>query len=807
MSTFESLSQKVARRDVVCGVVGLGYVGLPLAVEMGKAGLTVIGLEVSPRVVDLVNRGESHIKDVAAADVTALRDAGRLEATTDMARLSACDVISICVPTPLGKTKDPDMSFVVAASEAVAEALRPGQLIVLESTTYPGTTREVLLPLFERRGLAVGEDFYLCFSPERVDPGNGRWHTKNTPKVLGGVTPQCVELGKRVYELFIDQVVPVSSPEAAELTKLLENTFRMINNGLVNEMAVIADKLGVDIWEVIEAAATKPFGFMKFTPGPGLGGHCIPLDPHYLAWKMRTLHYKTRMIELAGEINTEMPSFWVSKVQDALNDAGKALKGSRVLVLGVAYKKDIDDLRESPALEILDLLHSKGVDVSYHDPFVPEIRDDGHTPPGAVGVSVSLTDDALREADAVMVVTDHSSIDDARVGRLARIIIDTRHACARARDAARDARARARLSARTGPPESTAGRVFRVVLVGCGRISERHFEAIASQKSLRLVAVCDELPERARRAGEQMSVPFFTSFAELLETVPADVAAICTPSGLHPRHGIMASERGLHVICEKPMATRLDEADELVRMCDEAGVHLFVVKQNRLNPAIQLLKRSIDQGRFGRIYLANTTVRWNRPQQYYDMAPWRGTWEFDGGAFMNQASHYVDMIQWLAGPVDSVVAKTATLARRIEGEDTGVAILHFRSGALGTIEVTMLTYPRNMEGSITIIGEQGTVKVGGTALNRIEHWDFAEYDDIDREAEALRAAPNPLSVYGSGHRPYYENVVRVLRGEAAPGTDGREGRKSLELILGIYESARAEREIALPLRSFAGPNP
>jgi UDP-N-acetyl-2-amino-2-deoxyglucuronate dehydrogenase len=346
-------------------------------------------------------------------------------------------------------------------------------------------------------------------------------------------------------------------------------------------------------------------------------------------------------------------------------------------------------------------------------------------------------------------------------------------------------------------------RPFRVALVGCGRISERHFDAIESNPHLTLVAVCDDIPERARLAGEKMSVPAFTNYASMLAEAPADVAAICTPSGLHPRHGIMAAERGLHVLCEKPMATRLEEADALVRACDEAGVYLFVVKQNRLNPAIQLLKRSIDRGRFGRIYLANTTVRWNRPQSYYDMAPWRGTWEFDGGAFMNQASHYVDMIQWLVGPVTSVTARTVTLARRIESEDTGVALLRFRNGALGVIEVTMLTYPRNMEGSITIIGEKGTVKVGGTALNRIEHWEFAEYDDIDREAEALKAAPNPLSVYGSGHRPYYENVVKVLRGEAAPGTDGREGRKSLELILGIYESARAEREIALPLRTFS----
>ena len=348
-----------------------------------------------------------------------------------------------------------------------------------------------------------------------------------------------------------------------------------------------------------------------------------------------------------------------------------------------------------------------------------------------------------------------------------------------------------------------AGRRFRVLLVGCGRISERHLDAIAAHRDLQLVAVCDEISERARAAGERHGVPAFTSYGAMLAESDADVAVICTPSGLHPRHGIMAAERGLHVVCEKPMATRLEEADALVHACDEAGVHLFVVKQNRLNPGIVLLKRAMDKGRFGRVYLANTTVRWNRPQSYYDMAPWRGTWEFDGGAFMNQASHYVDMIQWLAGPVDSVSARTATLGRRIETEDTGVALLRFRDGALGVIEVTMLAFPRNLEGSITVLGEKGSVKIGGTALNRIEHWEFAEYDDDDREAELLRQAPNPLSVYGSGHRPYYDNVVRVLKGEAAPGTDGREGRKSLELILGIYEAARTGREVALPLRTFS----
>ncbi|HXE61511.1 MAG TPA: nucleotide sugar dehydrogenase [Gemmatimonadaceae bacterium] len=432
MSTYDALSDKIGQRRVTCGVVGLGYVGLPLAIEMGHAGLRVIGFEKSARVVELVNGGGSHIKDVAEKDVAALRKSGTLEATLDMSRLAECDVISICVPTPLGKTKDPDMSFVVAATDSVAETLRPGQLIVLESTTYPGTTREVLLPTFEKRDLQVGEDFFLCFSPERVDPGNPKWHTKNTPKVLGGITEQCTKLGEQVYELFIDEVVPVSSPEAAELTKLLENTFRMINIGLVNEMAVICDKLGVSVWEVIDAAATKPFGFMKFSPGPGLGGHCIPLDPHYLAWKMRTLHYKTRMIELAGEINTEMPAFWVGKVADALNDAGKPMRGARILVLGVAYKKDIDDLRESPALDILDLLSKKGAEARYHDPFVTEIVNDGHTPDGAVGRSVPLTDDAIKGADAVIIVTDHTAIDYARVKRLAAIVIDSRNALARA---------------------------------------------------------------------------------------------------------------------------------------------------------------------------------------------------------------------------------------------------------------------------------------------------------------------------------------------------------------------------------------
>ncbi|MFL5576495.1 MAG: Gfo/Idh/MocA family protein [Gemmatimonadaceae bacterium] len=340
---------------------------------------------------------------------------------------------------------------------------------------------------------------------------------------------------------------------------------------------------------------------------------------------------------------------------------------------------------------------------------------------------------------------------------------------------------------------------IRVALVGCGRISRNHFEAIARVDGLALSAVCDVVPERAAAAGEQQGVPAFTSYERMLGEAEFDAVAICTPSGLHPQHGIMAALAGKHVISEKPMAISLAAADELVQACDAAGVKLFVVKQNRLNPSIQLLKRAIDRGRFGRIYMANCTVRWTRPQEYYDQAPWRGTWEFDGGAFMNQASHYVDLVQWLVGPVESVMARTATMARRIEAEDSGVALFKFRSGALGSMEVTMLTYPKNLEGSITILGEKGTVKIGGTAVNRVEHWVFADYDDDDKLVET--ASTNPPTVYGFGHEAYYRNVLAVLRGEALADTDGRAGRKSLELILGIYESAKTGREVPLPLRT------
>ncbi len=427
MNSRDQFLSRVEDRNAVVGVVGLGYVGLPLAVELARSGFRVLGVDVSERVVEGINRGESHIQDVSSELLGAYVGEGLLSATTDLSRLGECDAISICVPTPLNKIKDPDLSYVVSASHAVLHALRPGQLVILESTTYPGTTREVMLPVLEESGMKVGEDFFLCFSPERVDPGNAMWHTRNTPKVIGGVTHACQEAGLALYGRVFDQMVPVESAEAAELVKVYENTFRMINIALANELAQACDKLNVDVWEVIEAASTKPFGFMKFTPGPGLGGHCIPLDPHYLSWKMRTLAFRTRMIELASEINAEMPAFVVQKVSDALNEEAKAVKGSRVLVLGIAYKKDIDDLRESPALDIMRLLQEKGADVVYHDPFCPEIQDDGHTPLRGLPMrSVPLTKEALGGSDLVVVVTDHSTVDYALVAKHAPVVVDTR---------------------------------------------------------------------------------------------------------------------------------------------------------------------------------------------------------------------------------------------------------------------------------------------------------------------------------------------------------------------------------------------
>nr|MBA3403492.1 nucleotide sugar dehydrogenase [Gemmatimonadaceae bacterium] len=369
--------------------------------------------------------GESHIQDVSSAELAGLVESGMFEATADESRLREMNAVSIAVPTPLAKTRDPDMTYVIAAADAIARNCHPGLLIVLESTTYPGTTRELMQPKLEAAGLTVGKDVFLAFSPERVDPGNPIWNTKNTPKVVGGITPACTELASALYASCLESIVPVSSTETAELVKLLENTFRSVNIGLVNEMQIVCDKLGVNVWEVIDAAATKPFGFMKFTPGPGIGGHCIPLDPHYLAWKMRTLNYKTRFIDLASEINSEMPALVVQRVAQALNDQRKSVNGSDVLVLGVAYKKDIDDMRESPALDVIRLLEEKGATVRYHDPHVKSFRENGQE-----RRSIELTDAALADADAVVIITDHTALDYQRVMDVAGALVDTRNATA-----------------------------------------------------------------------------------------------------------------------------------------------------------------------------------------------------------------------------------------------------------------------------------------------------------------------------------------------------------------------------------------
>jgi UDP-N-acetyl-D-glucosamine dehydrogenase len=419
------LLEKIQNRNATVGLIGLGYVGLPLAVEFAKGGFKVIGYDVSERVVRGLMDGRSHIQDVPSSEVAALVRQGKFEATTDEDRLKTADAVSIAVPTPLGKTRDPDMSYVIAAAETVSRTSHAGLIVVLESTTYPGTTREVLLPILEKLGLTIGEDVFLAFSPERVDPGNAHYHTKNTPKVVGGITPACTELATALYSAVIDTVVPVMTTEAAELVKLLENTFRSVNIGLVNEMAIVCDKLGVDIWEVIDAAATKPFGFMKFVPGPGIGGHCIPLDPHYLAWKMRTLNYKTRFIDLASEINSQMPAFVVEKVTHALNDDRKPVNGSRVLIIGVAYKRDIDDIRESPALDVIRLLEQQGAQVVFHDPYIPTFREDGHIRKG-----VTLSPEEITKADAVVIVTDHKSIDYQLLMDHAALIVDSRNATA-----------------------------------------------------------------------------------------------------------------------------------------------------------------------------------------------------------------------------------------------------------------------------------------------------------------------------------------------------------------------------------------
>ena len=425
----DELLQKIKGRGATVGVIGMGYVGLPLAVEFAKGGFTVIGFDVSDRVVKTLMRGESHIQDVSSDDVGKLVKSGKLIATTDASALRGADAVSIAVPTPLVKTRDPDMSYVLAAAQTVAENAHPGLLIVLESTTYPGTTRELLQPRLEELGLVVGKDVFLAFSPERVDPGNPVYHTKNTPKVVGGITPACSEMAAALYATVIDTVVPVSSPEAAELTKLLENTFRSVNIGLVNEMAIMCDKLGVDVWEVIDAASTKPFGFMKFTPGPGIGGHCIPLDPHYLAWKMRTLNYKTRFIDLASEINSEMPAYVVEKVARGLNQDRKAVNGSRVLVMGIAYKRDIDDVRESPALDVIRLLEEQGAEVVFHDPYIRTFREDGHVRNGIE----KLTKEEVQKADAIVIVTDHRNVDYQFLMDNATLIVDSRNVTSKLR--------------------------------------------------------------------------------------------------------------------------------------------------------------------------------------------------------------------------------------------------------------------------------------------------------------------------------------------------------------------------------------
>jgi UDP-N-acetyl-D-glucosamine dehydrogenase len=421
-SSREALESKIREGSAVVGMIGLGYVGLPLSVEFASAGLRVVGLDLAQGKVDAVNRGESYIQDVPGERLRALVRDGRLGATTRADRLAECDAIVICVPTPLGKTKDPDLGMVVDAARSIATHLRPGQLVVLESTTYPGTTEELILPLLEERGLKVGQDFFLAFSPERVDPGNPRFNTRNTPKIIGGVTPACTAVARALYSRALETILPVSSTRAAEMVKLLENTFRSVNIGLVNEVALMCRRLGVDVWEVIDAAATKPFGFMPFYPGPGLGGHCIPIDPLYLSWKLKTLNYRARFIELAGEINSDMPEYVCERVAEALNDRERAVKGSRILVLGVAYKRDIDDVRESPALDILSLLERRGARVSYHDPYVPEIAHDGRRLR-----SVDLVAGA-READLVLIVTDHKAVDYARLLEAAPVVLDTRNA-------------------------------------------------------------------------------------------------------------------------------------------------------------------------------------------------------------------------------------------------------------------------------------------------------------------------------------------------------------------------------------------
>ncbi len=422
VSALETLRDRILKKTAKIGVVGLGYVGLPLAVEFARAGFEVIGIDVQQSKVDQFNSGHSYIKDVKDVVFAPLVGSGKLRATTNFSVIRELDTVDICVPTPLRKTKDPDMSFVVSATDAIAEHIHAGLLVMLESTTYPGTTDELLLPKLQAAGLKVGEDFFLCFSPERVDPGNPKYQTSNIPKVVGGITTACTEIGALFYQQALETVVPVSSTRVAEMVKLLENTFRMINIGLANEMALLCDRMNIDVWEVIDAAATKPFGFMPFYPGPGLGGHCIPIDPFYLSWKSKEAGIEARFIELAGYINGRMPEFVVEKIQYALNDVAKPVRGSRIHILGAAYKRDIDDVRESPALDIMLLLQRLGALVTFSDPFVKHIRIDGK--------SLENQDllPAAETADCVVIVTDHTGVDYRSVVERSRLIVDTRNA-------------------------------------------------------------------------------------------------------------------------------------------------------------------------------------------------------------------------------------------------------------------------------------------------------------------------------------------------------------------------------------------
>ena len=414
---------KIENREAQIGVIGLGYVGLPLAMEFVRAGFHVTGIDVDQEKVKKLNRGENYVQDVEDISVTNAVAVNQLSATSDFSVIQNLDAISICVPTPLNKQKNPDISHINSVMKNMKDFIHHNMLIVLESTSYPGTTRELVLPKLESKGLRVGHEFYLCFSPERVDPGNKKYKTANTPKVLGGITPNCGVMGELLYKTIVDEVVMVSSPESAEMVKLLENTFRAVNIGLANEVAIMCEKLGVDVWEVIDAAATKPFGFMKFTPGPGLGGHCIPIDPHYLSWKLKALDYNARFIQLAGEINTAMPLHMVGLVQEGLNQQRKSIRGSQILVIGVAYKKNVDDIRESPALDVMKLLENDGAELSFYDPYVSFVKLNGN----GINGHKSLTEENLKNSDAVIIMTDHDQIDFQFIEENSDLIIDSRN--------------------------------------------------------------------------------------------------------------------------------------------------------------------------------------------------------------------------------------------------------------------------------------------------------------------------------------------------------------------------------------------